>query len=79
VLAHRGGDDALVIDTGAVRISGPWRRTVLSEPENVGASTMTTSPGSTKALKASAKAWPEPLATMMFSGAALNPSKRSYL
>jgi hypothetical protein len=52
---------------------------VLSEPENVGASTMTTSPGSTKALKASAKAWPEPLATMMFSGAALNPSKRSYL
>ena len=54
--------------TGTPRISGPWRRMLLSEPENVGASMIIGSPGSTKALKASASAAPEPLATMMFSG-----------
>ena len=52
---------------------------VFSEPEKVGASAMTTSPGSMNALKARASAWPEPLATMMFSGVALKPSNRSYL
>jgi len=57
----------------------PRTSIVFSEPENVGASAITTSPGSRKALKARASACPEPLATMMFSGSALNPSKRSYL
>ena len=48
--------------TGAPRISGPCRRMVWSVPEKVGASMMIGSPTSTKALKASASACPEPLA-----------------
>ena len=65
--------------TGTSRICGPWRRIVLSEPAKVGASQMIGSPGSTNALKASDNAWPEPLATTMFSGAAFIISKSWYL
>ena len=58
---------------------GPWRRMVLSVPENVGASERIASPESTKALKASESACPEPFEMMMFSGLTLSPSNRSYL
>jgi hypothetical protein len=51
---------------------------VWSEPEKVGDSEMITSPGSTKALKASDNAWPEPLATIMLSGVVEKDSNRSY-
>jgi hypothetical protein len=51
---------------------------VLSEPENVGASAMMASVGSTKALNASDSACPEPLATTMFSGAVFIDSNISY-
>ena len=54
--------------TGTPKTSGPCRRMLLSDPENVGASMIIGSPGSTKALNASASAAPEPLATKMFSG-----------
>ena len=52
---------------------------VWSVPENVGASERITSPGSTKALKASESACPEPFEMMMFSGADLEPLEEAVL